>query len=237
MATQGIASIGAQGLSNLLSSKTRVQFIQNNNTVISFDASIKENHTRESPPTEFPIEDGREISDHIILKPFNLELTGVISDTPIGGLQGLLQEAGVTAAAALLPPVGIVAAAGALALFSALASSKSPSVAAYGQLIQLQTNAQPVDVITSLYRYPNMWIKSISVPRDSETGQVLLFTVSLVQLLIVRPQSVNISIFANPALSANKADLGQNGLDLASDAQQGYAREQGGLFSKAVSGQ
>lgn len=234
MSTTGIVAVAAQGLGSILAGKTRVQFVQNNNTVISFDASIKENHTRDSPATEFPIEDGQVISDHIIVKPFNLELTGIISDTPIGGIQGLLQEVGVSAAAALLPPVGVVAISGALALFSALSKSKSPSVASYGQLIQLQQSAKPVDVITSLYRYPNMWIKSLSVPRDSETGKILLFTVQLTQLLLVTPQSVNVSIFANPALSANKADVGQNGLNLGSDAQQGYASEQSSRFSRSV---
>lgn len=226
MAITGIVAVAAQGLSGILAGKTKVQFIQNNNTVISFDASIKENHQRDSPATEFPIENGQVVSDHIIIKPFALELTGIITDTPIGGLGGLLKEVGVTAVSHLLPPVGLVAISGALSLFSALAGSKSPSVAAYGQLIQLQQTAQPFDVITSLYRYPSMWIKSISVPRDADTGKALLFTVQLIQLLLVTPQSVNISIFANPSLSSNKADLGQNGLDLASDAQQGYAKEQ-----------
>lgn len=226
MASTGIVAVAAQGLSGILTGKTKVQFVQNNNTVITFDASIKENHTRESPASEFPIETGQVISDHIIVKPFSLELTGIISDTPLGGLGGLLQEVGVTAASALLPPVGVVAISGALALFSALAGSKSPSVAAYGQLINLQQTAQPFDVITSLYRYPSMWIKSLSVPRDADTGQALLFTVQLVQLLLVTPQSVNISIFANPSLSANKADLGQADPGLLSDAQQGYADSQ-----------
>lgn len=230
MAIGGIAAIAGQGLANILSSKTRVQFIQNNNTVISFDASLKETHSRESPASEFPIENGQVISDHIITKPFSLELTGIITDTPIGGVGGLLEEAGVSAAANLLPPIGVVAVAGAMSIFSALAGSKKPSVAAYGQLINLQDQGQPFAVITSLYRYSNMWIKSLSVPRDAETGQAILFTVSLVQLLLVTPQTVNVSVFANPGLSANKADLGQNSLDLASDAKQGYASEQAGLL-------
>jgi len=232
MASTGIVAVAAQGLSGILGGKTKVQFIQNNNSVITFDASIKETHTKDSPATEFPVESGQVISDHIIVKPFNLELTGIISDTPIGGLQGLLKEAGVTAASKLLPPVGVVAAAGALSLFSALVGSKSPSVAAYGQLIQLQQTAQPFDVLTSLYRYPSMWITSLSVPRASETGKVLLFTVKLIQLLIVKPQSVNISIFANPSLSSPTQNLGQEGFDTSALQQgrtAGLASTQGAL--------
>lgn len=226
MAVTGIAAVAAQGLGSLLAGKTRVQFIQNNNTVITVDASMKESHSRKSPSTKFPIEDGKVISDHVIIEPFGLEITGIISDTPIGGIGVLLKEVGVTAASALLPPVGVVAVSGAVALFSALAASKRPSVAAYGQLLQLQLTAQPFDVLTSLYRYENMWIESITVPRDAENSNTLEFTVQLVQLLLVSPRSVNISIFANPALSANQADSGQDSLNLANDAQQGYAREQ-----------
>lgn len=218
-------------LGQILGGAQKVQFIQNgSNTIIQFDASVKENHSRESPPTEFPLENGDVVSDHIIVKPFSLELTGIISDTPIGNTKGLLTEVATTLTSSLIPPVGLVTLGAAAALFSALSASQSPSVAAYGQLLQLQQNAQPFDVLTSLYRYSNMWIKAISAPRDSETGKVLLFTVSLVQLLLVTPQSVNIQIFANPAVGANLADTGQQGLGLSSAFQQGK------LTGLAVSG-
>lgn len=202
-------------LGAILGTQQRVQFIQNStSTVIQLDASIKEEHTRESPATQFPTENGSSVSDHIILKPFALSITGIISDTPIGSAQQLLTEVTTTLASSLIPPVGVIAASAGFALFSALSKSKSPSVAAYGQLLQLQANSQPFDVLTTLYRYSNMWITSISAPRDSETGKALLFTVKLEQLLLVSPQSVNVQIFANPGLSANQADLGQQGLEI-----------------------
>ena len=205
-------------LGSVLAGQTKVQFIQNGtNTIIQFDASIKEEHQRESVPTEFPVENGNIISDHMIVKPLNLELTGIISDTPIGGTQQLLTEVATTLTSKLLPPIGLVAGAAGVALFSALAKSTSPSVAAFGQLLQLQAGIpplgpQPFDVLTSLQRYPSMWIKNISVPRDPDTGKVLLFTVSLTQLILVSPQSVNVQILANPAVGAAQADTGQQSL-------------------------
>jgi hypothetical protein len=211
-------------LGSIFGQATRVQFIQNaTSTVIQFDASLKETHSRKSTPTKFPIENGQTISDHVVLEPFELELNGIITDTPIGGVQGLITEVSTTVASALLPPVGVIAAAGAYSLFTALSNSKSPSVAAYGQLLQLQANAQPFDVLTSLYRYPSMWISNITVPRDSGTGKSLVFTVSLTQLLLVSPQSVNVQIFANPGLSANQGDLGQQGLGLPNGFSAGQA--------------
>ena len=221
----------------LLGATTRVQFIQNStSTVIQLDVSLREQHTRDSPPTDFPIENGNSISDHIILKPFSLEITGIITDTPLSGVQQLVTEAATTTASALIPPVGVVAASGAFALFKALANSKSPSVAAYGQLLQLQANAQPFDVLTSLYRYSSMWIKSISAPRDVDTGKTLVFTVSLAQLILVSPQSVNIQVFANPALSANQGDLGQQGLGLSQQYQQGFQDANGAVHAAVPPG-
>lgn len=226
------------GLLGLLGGKQRVQFIQNDFTVIQLDASMKETHSRESPPTEFPIEDGSVISDYVLLKPFQLELTGIISDTPVGDVQGLLTEVATSSVASLVPPVGLIAAGVAaqagVSLFRALSGSKSPSIAAYGQLLQLQQNAQSFDVLTSLYRYPSMWIKSISVPRDAESANILLFTVSLIQLQLVTPQSVNLKIFADPSLASKIGELGQQESQLSSQFKQGY--DDAGKAVKAVTG-
>ncbi len=193
-------------IGTLLGSQQKVQFIQSGTgTVISIDCTVQETHGRESPPTEFPVENGDTISDHIIIKPFSLEIHGIITDTPLK----LLNSAITTAAGAILPPIGIAAAGAGVALYKALSTSKSPSVAAWGQLLALQDGRKPFDVLTTLKRYPNMWIKSISVPRDNTTGQVLAFTIQLVQLLLVSPQTVNISIYSNANLGAGLGDLGK----------------------------
>ncbi len=210
-------------LGQIFNGKQRVQFIQNStNTLIQFDATLKENHKRASTPTKFPIENGSMISDHVIISPFNLDLTAIITDTPLGGVQGYVTEAATTLTSALVPPVGLVAAAAGYSIFKTLSNSQSPSVAAYNQILQLQENAQPFDVLTSLYRYPSMWISAVSAPRDSGTGSSIVFDLSLEQLILVSPQSVNVQIFANPGLSANKADLGQQGLNLSPQYQAGF---------------
>lgn len=227
------------GLLGLLTGKQRVQFIQNNSTVIQLDASIAEKHHRKSTPTKFPVENGQTISDHMILEPFDLELTGIISDTPLGTAGQLLTEVATTLTSRLIPPAGLVAAAGAFgvgsALFSALAGSSSPSVAAYGRLLQLQEAAQPFDVLTSLARYSNMWISDITAPRSAGDGNILIFTVQLVELNLVTPQQVNIQIFANPALAANQADMGEQGMNLSAKYQQGFTDSNTAVHSVAGS--
>lgn len=206
--------------------KAMVQFIVNDrtgqNTVIQLDASLRETHSRRSPASKFPIENGISISDHMIIEPFSLELNGIITDSPIGTVQQILTSLGTSAISSLLPPIAPIAGAAAYAIISSLKNSPSPSVQAYAQLLQLQQNSQPFDVLTSLFRYPSMWIEEVSAPRDNETGNSLIFTVKLSQLILVSPQSVNIQVFSNPALSANQGDLGQQGTNLSPFYQAGF---------------
>lgn len=224
------------GLQNFFGKGTKVQLIQNSSTVIQLDCSLKENHSRDSTPTKFPVENGTDVSDHIIISPFDLDITGIITDTPIGGVKQLLMEAGAVLTSKLVPPVGIVAASAGIALFNALSNSSSPSAAAYVQLLMLQANKQPFDVLTSLYRYPNMWIAALSSPRDSDTGKSLVFTMKLVQLILVSPQSVNVQVFANPALSANEGDNGEQGLNLSKQYQAGFNSAHSGVVAATGGG-
>lgn len=50
---------------------------------IELDLVLKETHSFDSELTEFPIESGSFISDHIIVKPKTLSMTGWISDYPL----------------------------------------------------------------------------------------------------------------------------------------------------------
>lgn len=189
--------------------KQRVQFIQENTgTVISLDCSVSETHSRESPPTEFEVENGSTVSDHVIVKPFGLEIQGIISDSPISLTGSLLSTVATVAA----PPVGVIGAAAGLALMKALTDSDSPSVAAFKQIKLLQERKQPFNVFTTLNLYTNMWIKSISIPRDAQNGNALVFTVSLVELLLVQPVTVNLAKLKNPDVSSSQYNNGRQEL-------------------------
>jgi hypothetical protein len=199
------------GIASVIGIPKKVQFIKNGNTVIQFDASLSENHSRKSQATEFPIENGKTINDHVILKPFELELNIIITDTPLSSLKGLLTESATTLTHALTPPLGTVALGaglGGLSLVSALFGADSPTTASYKQLLKIQEQADPFTVLTSLFRYPNMVISNIGVPREAANGRALIATISLTQLTIVKPKSINIRL-SNPGLSSGLNDLGQ----------------------------
>lgn len=196
--------------------KQKVQLIQRtplSTTAFEIDCTVSEKHSRQSPASEYPIEDGRVISDNILIRPLELELQGIISDTPLD-LGTVVGSAVTTAVSAITGPLGVVAGAGGVALFKALTGSGKPSVTAFMQLLQLQESKLPFEVVTTLVpqSYKNMWIKNLTVPRDATTGQVLAFNLSLTQLLVVTSQTVNVKVFANPSVSSPQADVGNQQL-------------------------
>lgn len=201
-------------LGPILGIKQKVQLIQrtpNSASVIELDCTVRENHSRQSPASDYPIENGASISDNILIRPIELELNGIISDTPIDA--GAVAVSALTSAVSnIAGPLGVVGAAGGVALFQALQGTGKISINTYEQLLRLQEARAPFEVFTTLVpkKYQNMWIKSLSVPRDASTGQVLAFNLSLIQLLLVSSQTVNVKIFSNPSVAAGKAKLSNN---------------------------
>jgi len=51
--------------------------------LLTFDASVLEQHDRSSTTTDHPVEDGSAITDHVQLDPITLTVIGIISATPL----------------------------------------------------------------------------------------------------------------------------------------------------------
>jgi len=52
-------------------------------TVVEFDATLSEAHSHTAKATEFPVETGATISDHVVQMPDAVKLEGVVSNTPL----------------------------------------------------------------------------------------------------------------------------------------------------------
>ena len=52
--------------------------------LVELDVTMIENHTFNSRATNFPVETGGDVTDHIINDPDILTLEGIVSDTPLG---------------------------------------------------------------------------------------------------------------------------------------------------------
>ena len=65
---------------------------------IEFDALLDESRSLSADAPEYPVEDGFVVSDSIILKPYTLDMTLYLTDSPVtwrqrlGGGQGRVQD-------------------------------------------------------------------------------------------------------------------------------------------------
>lgn len=134
--------------------KTRVRLGINANEeflpygAVELDASIDETHTAENDITQFPVEEGVDISDHVRKQPNRLTIRGIVTDHPIVGISR---------------GVGVIA--------PTLTSGRS--LDAYQRLLTMLEEAQRISVVTSLRQYENMVIESMEVPRNAQRGHAV----------------------------------------------------------------
>jgi hypothetical protein len=156
------------------------------------DASVSETHTIDADVTEYPVESGATISDHVQVKSPEVEMEGVITDAPLGYvLVGNIENV--------------------VRSVSVLFGGSKRSIDGYNVLVNLQANRIPFDVYTTLRKYQNMVIKSLRVIRTSQTGASVHFSASLKQINIATSQidtDANIAQGSRNLASKNR-DVGQ----------------------------
>lgn len=219
-----IASAGRAALTRtyLLERKT---FNNIPSILMVFDAVTSEDPTFEADVTEVPVEEGKEVTDHIQLKNPRLTLQGVVSQTPldlqvtIGNLVGGsveaatssqfrqnllntgLQQASGVASAALLGQAAnpLTGAAGGLAD----AIARSLLLSAYERKARF-------DVVTKRQRYSSMVIQKMQFPYATDTGNQLRFILEMKQVRIVAPFQVQIDTVSEDTVTSavGKTDLG-----------------------------
>lgn len=152
---------------------------------IVVDATINEEHVQVLDITENEVESGVDVTDHSQLKPAQLTIEGVISDTPLGyAVIGNIQNVVRTV--------------------ETLFGRKSRSVDAYNDLLALQKSRTPFTVTTGLRRYTNMMLMELSVPRTPQTGQAIHFRAVMKEVRFVSlktispPVSLSVSSLAAP---------------------------------------
>lgn len=149
---------------------------------IELDASISESHMGEVEITEHPVEQGANVSDHARPKPDILTIEGMVSNTPVNRSQNQrkIESQGfqLTSATNADSIVG------------------QPGVAetAYTKLLALKDSGKLITVATKLRAYQNMILKSLTVPRDSKTGDVLRFQATFQRIRIAQNKAVDLPI-------------------------------------------
>jgi len=166
--------------------------------VLEFDATIHESHEYVNTVTEFPVEKGFNISDHVIRQPEKLTMEGFITNTPIPRSSDLSPIDGANAEQSRVET--------ALEQLLDLAGLPSPTK----NVSDITTDAlfpKVIDIVeTGLRQYKNMVITRITIPRDRNTGETMQFTCEMKHLITVMTETVimqNVSELNGRALNAS----------------------------------
>lgn len=125
------------------------------------DATVTEAHAFNSDVTEYPVEQGGDITDNIRPKPITVMVEGLVSDTPIGRIADLRNFEGSNS------------------------EDFYPSRDALASLLAIRDAREPVTIVTSLQSFDNMVMTQLSVPRDAATGDALRFSATFQQVIFV----------------------------------------------------
>ncbi len=157
---------------------------EDNKNVIIIDATLSEEHSLSAKATSHEIEDGSNISDHIIKKGRKLVIEGVKSDDPF-----TLASIGLTTGAGIVSNVfeGLASAAiigaGAV-LANELFPSDKPSLTAMQIFDELYENKHTVNIITGLKQYTNMVLENLTIPRTAQNSRSLTFKATFRNILL-----------------------------------------------------
>lgn len=148
---------------------------------IELSAVPSKTHSRSAVLTQFPIEDGSPVNDHIIKRPFRFQMDAMVSNVQLlGSSQSAARFPNVISAAV---PIGLTI------LSLATGNAKEQ---AHNKLVQLFENSEPFDLVTSLRSYRNMVFITFDINEDTTTGDSLAFTATLEQATIVQSDRVPI---------------------------------------------
>jgi len=128
------------------------------------DAVVSEKHDFDLDVTEYPVERGADITDHVRPKPLKITLDCFVSDAPFGPIASHQTR-----------------------------KNGTPSSDAYDRLKQLRDRPELITVVTSLRTYDSMVLSKVSFPRNSGEPVGLRFTCEFIKVLIVSDIRVSVA--------------------------------------------
>ena len=146
------------------------------------DAFLAETHELRSLVTERPTERGVGFVDHIYHLPLRLELTGIISNTPMtwAGLTAFTSYKNFAKDFKQFDGTG------------EKADSNNLALQAFKKLEEIFAHREPITITTSLKDYPRMVLENLSVERGGGYCDVVRFCCSAVQIRVVEQQHIAI---------------------------------------------
>lgn len=159
---------------------------------LTLDVTISENHNYSSDITQYPIEGGGNIADHIINKPVNLTVVGFITNSPVKIFGGILER--LSSNRALIP---------------------NRVQSAFTLLTDMREIKETFTIVTGLKVYIGMFFKTLSFPRNQGTGDTLRFTATMTRLTTAVSKKIEVQNLDPGTTEAkgNTKDLGAEKVD------------------------
>jgi len=156
---------------------------------LQLDATVSENHDYTNEVSQFPVENGDTIIDHIRLVPEKITINGLVSNSPIDVrfqditdiVEGTSNTSEVKTVSRDDTPTRVE-------------SAQNILLKIAGRVIQGKSvRPEIVTIVTGLRVYKDMAITSLTINRTARTGQALPFTASFinvetVELALIVPQ-------------------------------------------------
>lgn len=155
--------------------------------VMELEASVSEAHRRSADITEHPVEAGADVTDHIRFKARELDITGIISNTPIQLL------ASITAGPSV--PGG---------------DPRSRAEDAFAKLEEVMETGTLCTIATTLQQYEGMALVALTTPRDAPRGNVAELQMTWREIRLAETTKVAAPTPISPVRS-QRAILGKQG--------------------------
>lgn len=131
-------------------------------TEIPLDARVSSSYRFQSEVTEFPVESGATITDHVHLRPDEIQLEGMVSDTPVNQMPTFLGLRGDEEQTAGLR-----------------------TQTAFDALFICWRDRVPLTVVTEYMIFDDMVVSSFEVPKDPDRGEAIWFSMTLRKIITV----------------------------------------------------
>jgi len=142
---------------------------------VKLDAVIREDFAETLELTKNPIENGVNVSDHVIYQPRKYTIQGIVTDTPLGfDAFGEIRDTVTGFFSASTP------------------SHDTRSTAAYKDLVALKDAAEPLKIQTGLGEYKDMVITSITTSKDKTSFRSVPIQMTLEEAVITESQVVQV---------------------------------------------
>lgn len=171
--------------------------------------------------------DALEITEHPVEKPTTNSASGYVADHAYKRPSEVTMECGFEGGGSLLDFASNLTATSAL--------GKSPKEI-YQELLRLQSDRVPFDVITGKRVYSNMLIRSLEVTTDKTSEYVLNCTLTLREVIMTQTQRVTVADKADMTEGVSTSAVQNTGTKSTTPPNESLLSQMGGSIASALGG-